>query len=114
MPAGDRSGPRGLGPMTGRGMGYCRDHVEPDYANPRAGRGFGMGWGGGRGGGFGFGRGGGWGRGFGRGRGWGLGFGYYPQSAAYADEAFLRAESTRLKQQIDEIEKRLAEFEKED
>ena len=24
MPQGDRTGPRGMGPMTGRGMGYCR------------------------------------------------------------------------------------------
>jgi hypothetical protein len=23
MPAGDRTGPMGMGPMTGRGMGYC-------------------------------------------------------------------------------------------
>jgi hypothetical protein len=70
-----------------------------------------MGWGGGRGGSFGFGRGGGQGRGFGRG--WGRGFGY-PQPAADEDAVFLRSESARLKQQLDEIEKRLAEFEKED
>jgi hypothetical protein len=72
-----------------------------------------MGWGGGRGGGFGFGRGGGWGRGSGPGRGWGRGFGY-PQPPVNVDETFLRTESARLKQQLDEIEKRLAEFEKED
>jgi len=110
MPAGDRTGPRGMGPMTGGGRGYCRDYDQPGYANPRAGRGFGMGWGGGRGSGFGFGRSGGWGRGFGRG--WGRGSAY-PQPGANVDAAFIRTESARLKQQLDEIEKRLAELEKE-
>ena len=66
---------------------------------------------GGRGGGFGFGRGGGQGRGFGRG--WGRGFGY-PQPGANVAAACLRAESAKLKQQLDEIEKRLAEFKQED
>jgi hypothetical protein len=94
--------------MTGRGMGYCRDYDQTGYANTRAGRGFGMGWSGGRGG-FGLGR--GWGRGYGRG--WGRGSGY-PQPGVDVDAAFLRAESTRIIQQLDEIEKRLAEFEKED
>jgi len=44
-----------MGPMTGRGAGYCAGYGVPGYANPMPGRGFGMGWG--RGGGWGGGRG---------------------------------------------------------
>jgi hypothetical protein len=71
MPGGDRTGPMGLGPMTGRAAGYCAGFGMPGYANPAPGRGFGMGFGRGRGlGGRGF------GMGFGRGRGLGgCGFG---------------------------------------
>jgi len=68
MPGGDRTGPRGLGPRTGRAAGYCAGYPVPGYANPSAGYGRG----------FGFGRGRGFGRGWGRGRGfWGRG--YYPE-----------------------------------
>ncbi|MBN1296653.1 DUF5320 domain-containing protein [bacterium] len=63
MPGGDRMGPAGMGPMTGRAAGFCAGYSVPGYANPVGGRG-GMAWG--RGGGM------GWGRG--RGRGWGWGF----------------------------------------
>ena len=71
MPWGDRTGPSGYGPMTGRGAGYCAGYDMPGYMNPyvpRMGMGWGRGFGRGRGGG---GRGGrGFGRGFGgRGRG---------------------------------------------
>ncbi len=61
MPRGDKTGPDGAGPMTGRAAGYCAGYSVPGYMNPRRGysRGFGRGWG------RGFGR--GWGRGFGRG-----------------------------------------------
>ena len=34
MPYGDRTGPMGLGPMTGRGMGFCTGYNSPGYANP--------------------------------------------------------------------------------
>ena len=54
MPFGDGTGPLGLGPMTGRGAGYCAGYNMPGYLNPIPGRGY-----------FGWGR--GW---FGRGRGW--------------------------------------------
>lgn len=57
MPGGDRTGPRGSGPMTGRTAGYCAGHPVPGYANPVPGRGW-----------FGYGRHVGSGRGFGRGR----------------------------------------------
>lgn len=57
MPRGDKTGPYGAGPMTGRAAGYCAGYTVPGYINPR--RGYGRGWG------RGFGR--GWRRGFGRG-----------------------------------------------
>ncbi len=54
MPRGDRTGPMGLGPMTGRAAGYCAGYPVPGYMNPIPG--FGRGW---------------WCRGwFGGGRGW--------------------------------------------
>jgi len=56
MPYGDRTGPRGLGPRTGRALGYCAGYDTPGYT---------------KGPGMGLGR--GWGRGFGRGRGMGWG-----------------------------------------
>ncbi|MBC8249869.1 MAG: DUF5320 domain-containing protein [Anaerolineales bacterium] len=56
MPAGDGTGPMGMGPMTGRAAGFCAGHDVPGYANPIPGRGFGRGF---------------WGRGWrGGGRGW--------------------------------------------
>ena len=55
MPGGDRTGPNGAGPMTGRAAGFCADYPEPGYLNSIGGRGFGS-----RGRGF-------WGRGGGRG-----------------------------------------------
>ncbi len=51
MPGGDRTGPMGAGPMTGRAAGFCAGYAAPGYMNGRGGRGFGMGFG--RGGGFG-------------------------------------------------------------
>ena len=33
MPIGDRTGPRGLGPKTGRGVGYCTGFRSPGYQN---------------------------------------------------------------------------------
>jgi hypothetical protein len=37
MPFGDGTGPRGLGPMTGRGAGYCGGSGRPGLANPALG-----------------------------------------------------------------------------
>ncbi len=48
MPAGNGTGPMGMGPMTGRAAGYCGGYGVPGYANPIPGRGYGF-WGGGRG-----------------------------------------------------------------
>ena len=64
MPWGDRTGPLGLGPMTGRGLGYCAGLNTPGFV-----KGPGFGWGRAWGRGFGWGRGWRWFRG--RGRGWG-------------------------------------------
>ena len=61
MPFGDGTGPRGTGPMTGRGAGYCTGFGRPGFANPiHLRRWFGFGW-----------------RGWGRGRGRGLGRRWY-------------------------------------
>jgi hypothetical protein len=57
MPRGDRTGPAGFGPMTGRGSGYCAGYSMPGFANPYGrgwGRSGGRGWGRGVGGGWGF------------------------------------------------------------
>ncbi len=37
MPAGDKTGPRGLGPMTGRAASYCAGYGRPGYLNPAPG-----------------------------------------------------------------------------
>lgn len=49
MPRGDRTGPMGIGPMTGRSAGYCTGFGAPGVMNPagRSGlarRGGGRGW----------------------------------------------------------------------
>ena len=54
MPSGDRTGPEGIGPRTGRSLGYCAGYSSPGFTKgmPRGrgyGRGFGRGWGRGRG-----------------------------------------------------------------
>jgi hypothetical protein len=129
MPFGDRTGPLGLGPRTGRAAGFCSGFGMPGYANPVPGGGW-----------FGFGRGRGGGRGwFGGGRGWrhwywatGLpgwaraGYGYpsftgygYPSFGAspYTPTAkeemdILKDQSEFLKQQLGEIEDRIKTLEK--
>jgi hypothetical protein len=52
MPGGDRRGPAGMGPMTGRVFGYCAGSRAPGFANAGYGanRGYGRGAGYGRGG----------------------------------------------------------------
>ncbi len=104
MPRGDRTGPMGAGPRTGRGLGYCGDYDTPGFANPAFGRGFGRGCG--------------WGGGFGwRHRffaagpaGWG-----YPRYAAPTKEetlSALKAEADWLKDQLENIQKHIDELEK--
>ena len=40
MPFGNGTGPRGMGPMTGRAAGYCAGFGRPGFANPIPGRGW--------------------------------------------------------------------------
>lgn len=122
MPGGDRTGPAGLGPMTGRGAGYCAGYGMPGYANPYGGRGFwGRGW---------FGRGGGrgwrnWRYGAGYMGAWPVygmpyagaaGYPYYPYGAgtgmAPQDEMeMLKAQSETLRSQLDQIQERMTALE---
>ena len=114
MPKGDRTGPWGYGSRTGRGLGYCAGYNSPGYT-----KGPGMGWG----------RGSGWGSGWrGGGRGFRWGFpSYYvpdvvpPTSTAFVppwsvtlnpkDESkYLEQTLIGLKKEIDVIEKRLEEL----
>ena len=128
MPAGDGTGPRGMGPMTGRGAGYCAGYDAPGYANAIPGRGFGMGWGRGRGGGWGrrnwyYATGQpGWAR-FGYAPAWGAppawggppaAYGPYAAAPTPEQEAeFLKTQAEGLKQQLDAISQRIAELEQE-
>jgi len=117
MPAGDRTGPVGQGPMTGRRLGYCVGDDTPGYMK---------GGGGGMGRGFGFRRGGGFGRGMGYGRGYGRGWGYgmpfpafspsYPWTTPMGKEEeikLLKSQADALKRSQKDIEKRLSELDKE-
>ena len=123
MPAGDRTGPQGLGPRTGRAAGYCAGYPSPGYMNPMPGRGFGFGRGWGRGHGWGRGRGFGWGRGGGQ---FGVnpyaygapyydpayGYPYAPEPTAKEEMDILREESEALKQQLQDIQERMKTLEK--
>ena len=91
MPRGDRTGPDGLGPMTGRRAGYCAGYSVPGYMNDVPG----------------------WGRGYGYGRGyrWGAGYGrvYYPADVppAVDEKTFLENQLKYLEQQQENLRKRL-------
>lgn len=105
MPRGDRRGPMGNGPMTGRGAGFCARNTQPGFVG-----GFGRGMG--RGMAHGMGYGGGFGRGFGSGFGAGAGgFGLTPYPAV-DEKAALQAQSEALKEQMDAITRRLDELSK--
>jgi hypothetical protein len=123
MPAGDGTGPRGMGPMTGRGAGYCAGYGVPGYANPIPGRGSGMGWGRGGGGGWGW-RNRyyatglpGWAR-FGYAPAWGAppaAYGPYAAPPTGEQEAeFLKTQAEWLQQQLDAISQRITELEQEE
>lgn len=42
MPAGDRTGPQGQGPRTGRGKGLCNGNSTPGFSNDERRRGAGQ------------------------------------------------------------------------
>jgi len=80
MPSGDRTGPEGWGPRSGRGLGYCSGYDSPGFT-----RGYGRGMG--RGYGRGYGR--GFGRGYGRGY-WDYGRGGGPGPYRFRDPYYER------------------------
>jgi hypothetical protein len=107
MPYGDRTGPLGGGPMTGRGAGYCAGYGVPGYANPGFGLGFrGRGW---RRGGFGFRHhyapGFGWQR-----AGWGAPWPSVAEPTKEEELAALNNQADALKNSLDAIEKRIKEI----
>jgi hypothetical protein len=128
MPGGDRTGPMGMGPMTGRAAGFCAGYSVPGYMNPGPRGAFGGGF---------WGRGGGRGGGRGR-RNWfyatgmpgytraaagmpawswpGRGFGAtgtpYAPSAQQETDA-LKRQAEFLEQQLEDVRQRLTELETE-
>lgn len=117
MPRGDRTGPMGMGAMTGRAAGYCAGFEMPGYANPIVGRSFGMGYGHRRGfGGHGFGGGHGWRHYFHAtgSPGW-MRFGAYAEPYRKSDPEIekqaLKNEAEALQSELDFIKKRLSEIE---
>ena len=108
MPRGDRTGPEGMGPITGRGMGYCAGYHAPGYTHPGPGPGRGYGYGYGRRRGFLGGR-GGWGRPMYGGPG---AYGYPPawDIPPAAPRWTQEDELAALKQQADMLQNTLAEI----
>jgi hypothetical protein len=110
MPGGDRTGPAGMGPMTGRRAGYCAGNTTPGAMNLGFGRGYGPGFG--RGLGLGF-RGGRWGRWAGP---------YVPYGAPFSpfvgrvtrpqqELEALQADAAFLRDSLESVTKRIAELE---
>lgn len=114
MPGGDRTGPMGLGAMSGRRAGFCAGSGVPGYANPLPGRGMGMAYG--REDGFG-----------GRGRGWrhrrfAPGSPALPQAGPFPGTAgvpgpetepqILQRQLALLQAQLEQIQQRLGELDR--
>jgi len=98
MSGGDRTGPLGAGPRSGRGRGFCNGYDQPGFANLSQGY---RGW-------FGFGRGG-------AGRGWrhryfATGVPGWAGTATEQETAELKAQADWLKAQLDAIQKRIDEI----
>jgi hypothetical protein len=115
MPGGDRTGPAGLGPMTGRQAGFCAGYPVPGFMSPAWGRGGGArGWG--RGGG-----GGGWRHHYGYFAtgmpGWQRTWGAYPPPAGFApftreqELEVLRNQAKSFEQALDDLRRRIREVE---
>ncbi|MCK5839443.1 MAG: DUF5320 domain-containing protein [Bacteroidales bacterium] len=105
MPRGDRSGPSGEGPKTGKGMGYCTENEHPGYMNTfsNRGRGFGRGFQGGQG----------YGRGAGFGFRHGYGNSYQGGVPDVSEKTLIENEIRILKDQMSALEERLSKTEKE-
>ncbi|MBN1788864.1 MAG: DUF5320 domain-containing protein [Bacteroidales bacterium] len=108
MPQGDRTGPMGQGPRTGKSLGLCSGYDTPGFT-----KGFG-----GQGRGFGFGQNMGRGRGFGRGyrfRNFGpgnvLNFPYSSVISKKEEIDQLKSQADYFKRSQQAIEKRLEELE---
>jgi len=103
MPRGDRTGPAGMGPMSGRGFGYCAGYNAPGYVSAAGpGRGMAWGYGGARGrGGYGLGMAWGRGRGFAgpASYGWGPAAGPVP-AAPENQKEILKEEMTALEERM--------------
>jgi len=105
MPGFDRTGPRGLGPMTGGGRGFCNPYMGGMRA-PFMGRGFGRGFG--------------MGRGMGR---WWMGRMFFPAGTGMPpfgspmtqeqEREFLRSQAQALKEELNRIDNRVSELERE-
>ena len=131
MPRGDKTGPQGVGAMTGRGMGFCAGYDVPGYMNPgfnprargdygfRRGMSRGFGMGGGRG----------WRHqyyatglpGWARERGWyNMAFspaphiGFQQEMNEREEIRYLKDEAKRLNQMLEEINSRIDELSKTD
>lgn len=92
MPRGDGSGPMGMGPRTGRGVGFCAGSTAPGYMSA----------------GFGYGR----GRGFRR-----MSYpawkqGYAPGTYAVDEKELLKKQAQSLESQLNQIRDRLNALEK--
>ena len=131
MPGGDRTGPLGAGPMTGRRAGRCVGYNVPGYLNPICGRRVGFGRGGSYGRGLGMGGGRGW-----RNQAYAIGYsGWGRKHPAVYDEAYdvpspsvgiprshaarndevmyLEEQARHLRESLDQIESRIKELHKE-
>ena len=96
MPRGDRTGPSGEGPLTGRQMGYCAGYDHPGFVNQ--GRGYGRRFRGG------FGYGGGFGPGIRH------GYGHYQHESFpdVSEKTLIENEIRILKDQLSVLEDRLS------
>ncbi len=98
MPGGDRTGPMGMGPLTGRGAGICAGNNRTGWGNRFFGRGLGFRRGG-RGGGFGF-----------RSNWGGAGVGNFPQTAAPTqddEKQWLQERTRALEVELEQLRRRM-------
>ena len=122
MPGGDRTGPAGMGPMSGRAAGFCAGYDVSGFANRPIGRGIGRGFGRGFGVGYGWHGGMNWrgGRGW-RHMYWATGLPGWLRAARFygpeqeIDPAFekqsLKDQQAALQAPLDMVKKRLSELE---